>query len=85
MALQIPIASSTWLFPSVESSIHVTICGQTDCRFFHAKQETTTSKHTHTHTHTHTHKRGVMAKNMTTSKLCFDMIEEMDLMEKQHQ
>jgi hypothetical protein len=23
-----------------------------------------------------------MAKNMTTSKLCFDMIEEVDLMEK---
>jgi len=38
-----------------------------------------------THTHTHTHEQGVMAKNMTTSKLCFDMIEEMDLMEKQHQ
>jgi hypothetical protein len=49
--------------------------------FFHAKQETS-SKHTHIHTHTHTHKQGVMAKNMTTSKLCFDMIEEVDLMEK---
>ncbi len=44
MALQISIASSTWLFPSVESSIHDTICDQTDYRFFHAKVKTHTSK-----------------------------------------